>query len=396
MGLVCDAIIPARGGSKGVPRKNLRTVGGVPLVVRAIRAAQGCTQVRGVYVSTDDEEITAMAERNGASIIRRPDALSGDTASSESAILHALEAGAGSIPPPDVICFMQCTSPFTQASDIQGALETLAREKSDSLFTATRVHHFLWKRDPESMAGINHVHNERKRRQDRQAEFMENGAFYIFKREGFLAAKHRFFGKISVHEMPPNRSIEIDTEDDLIMSNIISNMDTIGGGSEKLNTNPAAIIFDFDGVFTDNLVSVKDDGQESVTCSRADGMGIENLRKTGIPLLILSKEQNPVVAARARKLQIEALQGVEDKLPALREWIADRNISIEDVIYVGNDINDIACMRAVGCAVAVADAYPEARQAAHVVLRNKGGHGAIRELADRILRETAAHNAQKR
>ena len=143
-----------------------------------------------------------------------------------------------------------------------------------------------------------------------------------------------------------------------------------------------AIAFDFDGVFTDNRVYVMQTGEEAVVCDRSDGMGISMLRKVGIPLVIISTEKNPVVAVRAAKLNIDVLQGIENKLPVLSQWAAENQLSIEQVAFIGNDINDVDCLSAVGLGIAVADAYPVAIDAADFVLTKKGGQGAVREIAD--------------
>jgi N-acylneuraminate cytidylyltransferase len=150
----------------------------------------------------------------------------------------------------------------------------------------------------------------------------------------------------------------------------------------KILTDIKAIAFDFDGVFTDNRVYIMQNGEEAVACDRSDGMGISMLRKVGIPLIIISTEKNPVVAARGAKLNIDVLQGVEDKLPILSEWVTEKHLSIEQVAFIGNDINDVECLNAVGLGVVVADAYPVAVDAADLVLTKKGGRGAVREIAD--------------
>ena len=143
-----------------------------------------------------------------------------------------------------------------------------------------------------------------------------------------------------------------------------------------------ALIFDFDGVFTDNTVYVFEDGREAVVCSRADGLGLDKLRAARLPMLVISTERNPVVAARCKKVKLPCLQGVDDKLPALEKWLSDQGIALEQAAYLGNDVNDLACMQAVGWPVAVADAYPEVKRIARQVLEMPGGKGAIRELAD--------------
>jgi N-acylneuraminate cytidylyltransferase len=142
---------------------------------------------------------------------------------------------------------------------------------------------------------------------------------------------------------------------------------------------------DFDGVFTDNKVIVSQDGREAVVCDRSDGWGLSHLRNLGLPVLVISTEKNPVVKARCDKLGIDCLYGVDDKLAALNTWLKECRIDPSAVIYVGNDVNDLTCLRAVGCAVVVNDAHPDVRAAAHIVLSAPGGNGAIRELADLIV-----------
>ena len=147
----------------------------------------------------------------------------------------------------------------------------------------------------------------------------------------------------------------------------------------------SAVVFDFDGVFTDNRVLTLQDGTEAVFCSRSDGMGVEMLREAGIPMVVISKECNPVTTARCTKLGLDVVQGVDDKVPAMTAWLAERNLDLTDTIYVGNDVNDLPCMRLVGCAVAVADSHPSVLAEADVVLPEPGGNGAVRFLADAIL-----------
>lgn len=145
------------------------------------------------------------------------------------------------------------------------------------------------------------------------------------------------------------------------------------------------IAFDFDGVFTDNRVYVMQNGEEAVVCDRSDGMGIAMLRKAVIPMVVISTERNPVVSVRCKKLQLEVRQGVDDKLPALRAWAADQGLTIDQIAFIGNDVNDVECLRGAGLGVVVADAYPVAVEVADLQLDRDGGRGAVREFADQIL-----------
>jgi YrbI family 3-deoxy-D-manno-octulosonate 8-phosphate phosphatase len=149
-------------------------------------------------------------------------------------------------------------------------------------------------------------------------------------------------------------------------------------------------VFDFDGVFTDNRVWTNDRGEESVACWRGDGLGLRRLDAVGVAHLIISMETNAAVGARARKLRVECVQGVEDKLPVLRDQAARRGVPLEQTAYVGNDVNDAECLEAVGLAVVPADAWPEVVPLAQWVLTRGGGRGCVREFCDAVWRAKAA------
>ena len=142
------------------------------------------------------------------------------------------------------------------------------------------------------------------------------------------------------------------------------------------------LIFDFDGVMTDNRVLVMQDGAEGVLCNRSDGLGVGMLRDAGLDMLVLSAETNPVVSRRCEKLRIPCIQGFKDKLAALDAELARRALDPARIAYVGNDLNDLPCMARAGLAIAVADAYPPVLAAAAAVTRATGGHGAVREVTD--------------
>jgi len=378
---IVAAIIPARGGSKGVPRKNLRRVGGVPLVARAVRAAAAAASVDLVVVSTDDDEIAAVAEDAGAQVIRRPDGLSGDTATSESALLHAMDELEKSGTLLDVVVFVQATSPFVPSASIDDAVAGVRSGRWDCAFSAHESFAFVWRRAPAGdAAAVGHDAAHRPRRQDREPHYVETGAFYVLGAAGFRAARHRFFGRIGIVEVPARTAIEIDDSDQLA---------TAAALAPLLDTPEAipvrAVITDFDGVHTDDTVVVDQDGREQVRVSREDGMGVALLRRSGIPLLILSTETNRVVRARAAKLGVPVVHGSVDKAADVRKWAHDAGIPLADIAYLGNDVNDLEAMTIVGWPVAVADAHPEVRAASRVVLSRRGGHGAVRELVTRVL-----------
>ena len=376
------AIIPARGGSKGIPQKNLFPFGGKPLICWNIEAALAANTVTQVIVSTDDAEIAEVSRQAGAKVVMRPDAISTDIASSEDALIHTL----GQLDQlPDLTVFLQCTSPLTESEDIDKCIQHLIRTNADSAFTATESHRFLWK-NTESAVGINHDAATRKRRQDMEKEFAENGAVYVMRTEGFLQARHRFFGKTVISEMPATRTWEIDSYDDIHVAEALFAL------RKKTHVFPAhvdAVVFDFDGVMTDNAVYVTQNGQESVRCDRGDGWGINRLHKAGIKMAVMSTEENPVVQARCAKLNLECFHQLgNSKAECFTNWCVQHNLKMNNTVYVGNDENDIECLVAAGAGVVPADAHESAKQVADLMLSATGGHGAVRELCDIILERT--------
>ncbi|OAN40462.1 acylneuraminate cytidylyltransferase [Microbacterium sp. H83] len=380
-GGITVAIIPARGGSKGVPRKNVQRVGGIPLVARAVRSALAADGIDEVVVSTDDDEIAEVAEAAGARIVRRPADISGDSASSESAVLHALDELERSGRRVGVVAFLQATSPFIPSDALAAAVELVAGDVADSVFAAHETYGFLWSRtDAGEAAAVNHDASHRPRRQDREPHFLETGALYVFRADRFRRARHRFFGRIRIVEVPEWTAIEIDDEHQLRIARALAGLhDT----AERIEVR--AVVTDFDGVHTDDTATVDADGGERVRVSREDGMGVSLLRKAGIPMLILSTEVNPVVRARADKLRVPVLHGIDDKAAALRSWAEENGIPLAEIAYLGNDVNDLPAMAIVGWPVAVANAHPLVREQARIVLSRAGGNGAVRELIERVL-----------
>ncbi len=210
------ALIPARGGSKGIPGKNLRKLAGKPLLAHSIEQAQQASAVTRVAVSTDDGSIAEVAGRFGAEVIRRPAEISGDEATSESALIHALdhlEGEEGYVP--DLVLFLQATSPLRRSDDIPRAIETLRAEGADSLFSACAVHGFLWRRNSAGLASVSYDFRRRQRRQDIGEDLLENGSIYLFKPWVLRRHGNRLGGKISIHRMDPLFSFQVDEPGDL-------------------------------------------------------------------------------------------------------------------------------------------------------------------------------------
>ncbi|WP_203632966.1 acylneuraminate cytidylyltransferase, partial [Streptomyces sp. SID10815] len=402
------------GGSKGVPAKNLASVGGVPLVARAVRACRAARLVTDVVVSTDDAAIAAAAREAGAEVVSRPVAIAGDTATSESAVLHALDAHealhGGRV---DVVLLVQCTSPFVAREDVDSVARAIVENGADTAVTVAPFHGFVW-RDAEDEAaadsvpeaaaaagggyGVNHDKSVRPRRQDRPQDLLETGAAYAMTAAGFREHRHRFFGRTELVRTDPARVLEIDDPHDLARARALAPLldadlprtpDPAAGGA-AIGALPTladvdAVVLDFDGTQTDDRVLIDSDGREFVSVHRGDGLGIAALRRSGLRLLILSTEENSVVAARARKLRLPVLHGIDRKDLALKQWCEEQGIAPERVLYVGNDVNDLPCFGLVGWPVAVASAHDAVRGAARAVTTVPGGDGAVREIAGWLL-----------
>ncbi|MER7865545.1 N-acylneuraminate cytidylyltransferase [Streptomyces cellulosae] len=431
------AVIPARGGSKGVPAKNLAPVGGVPLVARAVRECRAARHVTDVVVSTDDAAIAETARQAGAEVVLRPADLAGDTATSEAAVLHALdthEALHGARV--DVVLLVQCTSPFLTREDVDGVAAAVAHGDADTAVTVAPFHGFVWRettatttatttavaatglagtgagatetaagtagtaagtvgtavgiagrsaRTARGGHGVNHDKAVRPRRQDRPQDFLETGAAYAMDAAGLREHRHRFFGRTELVRTDPARVLEVDDPHDLARARALAPLLDAGRAGLPTAADIDAVVLDFDGTQTDDRVLIDADGREFVSVHRGDGLGVAALRRSGLKLLILSTEQNPVVAARARKLKIPVLHGVDRKDLALKQWCEEQGIAPERVLYVGNDVNDLPCFALVGWPVAVASAHDAVRGAARAVTTLPGGDGAVREIAGWIL-----------
>ncbi|MCH6162205.1 acylneuraminate cytidylyltransferase [Streptomyces marispadix] len=429
------AVIPARGGSKGVPAKNLATVGGDPLVVRAVRACLGAELVTDVAVSTDDSGIAAAARAAGAQIVDRPREIAGDTATSEAAVLHAVdvcESRSGA--PVDAVLLVQCTSPFITREDIDAVAGAVVEGGADSALTVAPFHGFVWRDGADQPAataqeasaatsssaaasasrggsgaslprsgsaatvtpggtaetgggyGVNHDKSFRPRRQDRPQDLLETGAAYAMDAAGFRKCGHRFFGRTEPVRTDPARVLEIDDPHDLARARALAPLlDEPRPRALPSRDDVDAVVLDFDGTQTDDRVLIDSEGRELVAVHRGDGLGVAALRRDGLDLLILSTEENPVVAARARKLRIPVLHGIDRKDLALKQWCEEKGIGPERVLYAGNDVNDLPCFNLVGWPVAVAGAHEVVREAARAITRAPGGEGAIREIASWLL-----------
>ncbi len=216
------AVIPARGGSKGIPRKNLALVCGQPLLFWSVRQAIAARRIDSVWVTSDNEEILALAASWGARCILRPEAISGDTATSESAWQHGLDTIEAEGVVVDWMVGMQATSPIREPSDLDQAIDQVSREQLDSLLSVTPVEDFFnWRMGDDGPEAVNYDFRHRRRRQAIEPRFLENGSFYVFKPEILRRHNNRLGGKIGMYPMARHKMFQIDDPADITLCEAI-------------------------------------------------------------------------------------------------------------------------------------------------------------------------------
>ncbi|MHA2023948.1 MAG: cytidylyltransferase domain-containing protein [Candidatus Thorarchaeota archaeon] len=378
--IIC--VILARGGSKRIPLKNLVVIKGLPLIAWSVIQATESLLVDEVFVSTDNDEITNVAKKYGAKIIERPAEFAGDKSTSESALLHALEYAElhGKV---QAVVFLQPTSPVRTRSDIDNAVKLYLESRCDSLFSACKVEGFVWRSSTSGLQPVNYRPSQRPMNQDiKEFLFEENGSIYVFAPETLRKYNSRIGENPVVYEMPQWRSYQFDEHSDLeILSLFLEKIQWENVG-RLLPNRISLIVYDFDGVLTDNKVVVGEEGSESVICSRSDSLGTDLIRGLGIQQLILSTETSAVVRKRAKKLKVDCIAGCKNKKRQLFRFCKELKIDTQSVVYVGNDLNDLDVMRVVGCSVAPFDAHKQVKSIATVILGSEGGKGVVRELAE--------------
>lgn len=401
------AIIPARGGSKGIPRKNIRNFSGYPLIAWSIAAAKQSTLVTRVIVSTDDEEIAAVARAWGAETpFLRPSEFAQDQTTDLPVFEHALRwLAENENYHPDVVVQLRPTSPIRPRDCVDGAVNMLlAHPDADSVrgvVPAGQNPHKMW-RLPEdssgpmrsllSVPGIDEPYNAP--RQILPPVYWQTGHIDAIRPRAILEKGSMSGDVIYPLIIDPQFTVDLDNLNDWARAEWLAAF----GGLDYVSPGPARrrmpekidmLVMDFDGVITDNMVLTDQDGRESVVSNRSDSYGLMLLRNAGVHTHVISKEINPVVASRCQKIQVPFLQGIEDKASALQTLLVQKGIDPARSVFLGNDINDLPCAPHVGWFVAVADSHPQVLRAADFVLSRNGGHGAVRELCDMILKHNA-------
>lgn len=405
-GLEVLAVIPARGGSKNIPRKNIYSLAGYPLVAYSIASGLASKTVTRLIVSTDVEEIADVSRQYGAEVpFLRPPELATDDSPDFPLFDHALQwLDTHENYQPQVVVQLRPTTPFRSRGLIDKAVELLLNDPTADcvrgVTNPSQNPYKMWhmKEDGYLSSLLESEFDETYNmpRQKLPPTYWQTGHIDAIRYETIMN-KQSLTGDLILPILVDRLyCVDIDTHHDLDLANWTLNsglleidFPLLSGQIKNKKSLPgsvALVVFDFDGVFTDNRVWISDEGQEIVACHRGDGMGLAQLRAQGIEAIVLSTESNPVVSARCRKLGIHSYQALKDKATKLRSFAQQRQIDLKDVVYVGNDINDLSCMRIVGYAVTVADAHPLALAQANLILKTRGGHGAVRELCDLIIK----------
>jgi len=399
------ALIPARGGSKGIPRKNIRDFAGYPLVAWSIAAGLKSELVTRVVVSTDDEEIASVAREYGAETpFLRPAEFAQDNTTDLPVFEHALDwLRDNEDYLPDVVVQLRPTSPIRPRGLVDDAVKILLSHSDADcvrgVVSAGQNPHKMWRlSEGENSPMVNLLDVDglaepyNAPRQSLPPVYWQTGHIDAIRTSSILQKKSLTGDVIYPIIIDSRYTVDIDNLQDwaryehLVMT---GGLDYISPGRQRrpMPEKIELLVLDFDGVVSNNLVWTDQDGREMVAASRSDSIRIGELREAGVETVILSSETNPVVAARAKKMRVEALQGLglQAKGPALKRLLEERGIDPAHVVHVGNDVNDLPVFEIVGWSVAVADAYPEVIRAADFVLSKPGGGGAVREVCELIL-----------
>ena len=361
------AFIPVRGGSKSIPLKNIKPFCGKPLVCWNIEALEGCDLIDEIIVATDSDKIeeTVLAQSyKKTKIYRRSAENACDTASTESVMLEYINYA--HLPQEDIFMLVQATSPLTETQHFTEALGIYQKGIYDSMLTCVRNYRFFWNEDGTSK---NYDYMNRPRRQNFKGELMENGAFYINTVSNILKSGNRLSGKIGIYEMPEYTATEIDEPDDWIILENLMRKHVLS----KRTSQPQIKLFlsDVDGTLTDGGMYYSEKGDELKKFNTRDGMGFQLLREAGIKTGIITSENTEIL-----------IQGKRDggKLAAAQEICSQLGITLNEVAYIGDDINCRELLEAVGVAACPADANTIIKNITSIqIMSHNGGEGCVRE-----------------
>lgn len=382
-------LVLARGGSKGIPLKNIKMLAGVPLIGWVLRAAVDSEMFDSVWVSTDHDEIEKVAKTWGAKVHRRSPEVSRDSSSS----LEAIQEFSRLNPEVDVVCNIQATSPCLHPHHLKEALEMITVQGFESVFAVVRRHQFRWQEVKKSGARnrsrtkpLNLDPSNRPRRQDWNGELCENGSFYFATRElidqGILQG-----GKIGYYEMGAEHSVDIDVDIDWpVAEQRVLRYGYFGRDKPEV---VKLLLCNVSGCLTDGQIFISASGEDMVSLNSRDNTGLRMLQKEDVEVVLLTSSEIPLSKALSDKLtQRTACQirqmGVE-LLGDVQQMMKQRGLDWKEVAYMGNDQPDVECLVLAGLSAVPRDAPVVAINASKYTCHCTGGRGAVREFAEHIL-----------
>jgi YrbI family 3-deoxy-D-manno-octulosonate 8-phosphate phosphatase len=381
------AFVPVRCGSKSIPFKNIKIFCGKPLVFWTLDALERSSNIDQIYVATDCLEIKDTINEFKFSKVKvydREPKNADDTASTESVILEFIDYNL--FDDEDKFILVQATSPMTRPQDFDQALAKLMIEKSDSLVTCVRSKRFIWTRDGTSS---NYDYKKRPRRQDFDGYLLESGAFYINSIKNIRRERNRLSGRISIFVMPEYTGVELDEDDDWLIAESLMYKYILNNEPGK---NIKLLLSDVDGTLTDAGMYYGKNGEEFKRFNTHDGKGFDLLRRAGIKTGLITSENTKIVTDRANKMNVDYLfQGVEHegKVRIAQEICIKENITLDEVAYIGDDLNCKELLERVGLSACPANAIDEIKNITNIIkITKNGGDGAVRQFIDYILKRS--------
>ncbi|XP_068164353.1 N-acylneuraminate cytidylyltransferase A [Antennarius striatus] len=381
------ALILARGGSKGIPLKNIKMLAGVPLLGWVLRAAADSNMFDSVWVSTDHDEIERVAKSWGAKVHRRSPEVSKDSSTS----LETIQEFVRFNPEVDVVCNIQATAPCLHPFHVKEAVEMITLQGFDSVFSVVRRHQFRWQEVKTGSGGLTKPFNldptNRPRRQDWDGELCENGSLYFTTRnliinEGLLQG-----GKVAYYEMLPEYSVDIDVDIDWpVAEQRVLRYGYFGRATPEV----VHLMFcNVSGCLTEGRIFLSASGEEMLSINTRDTTGIRMLQREDVEVILLTSSEDPVAQSLADKLAkrtgCRVVQVGVEPLEVLDLIVMEKKLQWKDVAYMGNDEPDVKCLNVAGLSAVPRDAPVVAINAAKYTCHSLGGRGAMREFAEHIL-----------
>ena len=377
------AFIPVRGGSKSIPKKNIKIFCGKPLIYWNLIELENCDQVDEIVVASDSEDIISVVEEFKFSkvvVYRRSNENAQDHSTSESIMLEYINFAKLDLS--DVFMLVQATSPFTKSNDFSNGLKMM--NSYDTVFSCAKIKRFIWDKDSSP---LNYDFKNRPRRQDFDGTFMENGAFCISLVSDIIKYNNRISGNIGICEMPEYTFVEIDEPEDWIIAERLflkNNYSLNNYDFSKIKI----FLSDVDGVLTDAGMYYTEKGDEIKKFSTYDGMAFKILQKRGVKVGIITTEDRQLNRNRAQKLSLDFdFHGADDKLKIVKELCKKQNINLNQVAYIGDDVNCFELLSNVGFPACPKNAVDKIKSIPNIIqLSQNGGSGVVREFVEIIIK----------